>query len=155
MRCVRSVRRSTSPTARPGDGDRFYVRYEQTFTVEGQPIGVGRVLWAELNSAAKGTIALYRFRPVDGVERLWLASGEAAPLPAILLPLDVVNISSGFGPRADPLGRSRGAAAKAPGMGPFARARLRLGLSHSLPCMTASISPRRPARRSTPLPTAS
>ena len=27
-------------------GDRFYVRYEQAFTAEDAPIGVGRVLWA-------------------------------------------------------------------------------------------------------------
>ena len=30
------------------DGDRFHVRYEQTFTATGIPIGTGRVLWAEL-----------------------------------------------------------------------------------------------------------
>ena len=46
-----------------GAGDRFYVRYQQTFTAEGTPIGVGRVMWAELRTKAKGTIALHRFRP--------------------------------------------------------------------------------------------
>ena len=30
------------------DGDGFYVRWEQQFSIEGAPIGVGRVLWAEL-----------------------------------------------------------------------------------------------------------
>ena len=30
------------------------VRYEQTFTIEDRPIGIGRVLWAELRTAAKG-----------------------------------------------------------------------------------------------------
>src|SRR5471032_3339797 len=49
------------------NGDRFYVRYEQGFTLEGQPIGVGRVLWAELRTA-KGTIAVHRFRTRSGVE---------------------------------------------------------------------------------------
>src|SRR5580700_5869744 len=39
-------------------GDGFYVRYEQVFTAEGTPIGVGRVMWAELRTKAKGTIAL-------------------------------------------------------------------------------------------------
>ena len=33
-----------------GDGDRFHVRYEQTFTVTGTPIGTGRVVWAELRT---------------------------------------------------------------------------------------------------------
>jgi len=115
------------------DGDSFYVRYEQTFTVEGQAIGVGRVLWAELNSTAKGTVTLHRFRPSDGAERFWLASGDAAPLPSILLPLDVVNISSGFGPRADPLRASPGRAAnKVPAMGPVRQRGWRLGLSPAL-----------------------
>src|SRR5262249_55942623 len=40
------------------DGDGFYVRYERTFTLDGMPIGVGRVLWAELRTQAKGTLAI-------------------------------------------------------------------------------------------------
>ncbi len=91
-------------------GDRFYVRYEQTFTAEGTPIGVGRVMWAELRTKAKGTIALYRFRPQGGVERLWLASGEAATPPSMRVPLDAVVVSSGFGLRADPLDKPSGPA---------------------------------------------
>jgi murein DD-endopeptidase MepM/ murein hydrolase activator NlpD len=82
--------------------DRFYVRYEQTFTGEGVPIGVGRVLWAELVTKAKGTLTIHRFRPSDGVEQFWLASGEAATPPSMRLPLDTVAVSSGFGMRADP-----------------------------------------------------
>ena len=33
------------------DGDGFYVRWEQQFSIEGAPIGVGRVLWAELKAS--------------------------------------------------------------------------------------------------------
>jgi murein DD-endopeptidase MepM/ murein hydrolase activator NlpD len=84
-------------------GDHFHVRYEQAFTAEGAPIGVGRVMWAELRTKAKGTIALHRFRLQGGVERLWLASGEASTPPSMRLPLDAVTVSSGFGLRADPL----------------------------------------------------
>jgi murein DD-endopeptidase MepM/ murein hydrolase activator NlpD len=84
-------------------GDHFHIRYEQAFTAEGTPIGVGRVMWAELRTKARGTIALHRFRPQGGAERLWLASGEAATPPSIRLPLDAVTVSSGFGLRADPL----------------------------------------------------
>jgi murein DD-endopeptidase MepM/ murein hydrolase activator NlpD len=83
-------------------GDRFYVRYQQTFTAEGAPIGVGRVLWAELRTKAKGTVAIYRFRTRDKVERFWLANGQAATPPSMRMPLDVISISSGFGLRADP-----------------------------------------------------
>jgi murein DD-endopeptidase MepM/ murein hydrolase activator NlpD len=91
-------------------GDRFYVRYEQTFTAEGTPIGVGRVMWAELRTKAKGTVALHRFRSQDGVERFWLASGEAATPPSMRLPLDTMTVSSGYGLRADPLDKPAGTA---------------------------------------------
>lgn len=93
------------------DGDGFHVRFEQAFTVEGQAIGIGRVLWAELQSAAKGTVEIHRFPAQDGVQRFWLASGLAATPPSIRLPLDVVSVSSGFGLRADPFGQPSGRAA--------------------------------------------
>ena len=83
-------------------GDRFHVRYEQTFTAEGAPIGIGRVMWAELRTKAKGTVAIYRFRSRDKTERFWLANGQAATPPSMRLPLETVSVSSGFGLRADP-----------------------------------------------------
>ena len=83
-------------------GDRFYVRYEQTFTSEGAPIGVGRVLWAELRTKAKGTVAIYRFRARDKTEHFWLANGQQATPPSMRFPLDMISVSSGFGLRADP-----------------------------------------------------
>jgi hypothetical protein len=82
-------------------GYRFYVRYEQTFTALGAPIGVGRVLWLEVFTRAKGPVAIHRFRPPGGAERFWLANGEAATAPSMRLPLDAVTVSSGFGMRAD------------------------------------------------------
>ncbi|MPZ31434.1 MAG: peptidoglycan DD-metalloendopeptidase family protein [Rhodospirillales bacterium] len=96
-----------------GAGDRFYVRYRQVFTVDGAPIGTARLLWAELRTTAKGTIALHRFRPNGGTERLWLANGEAAGSAPLRLPLDVINVSSGFGLRPDPLDKP------GPAMGPL------------------------------------
>jgi murein DD-endopeptidase MepM/ murein hydrolase activator NlpD len=86
------------------DGDRFHVRYEQTFTIEGAPIDGGRVVWAELRTA-KGTVAIHRFRTRDNVERFWLTNGQAASPPAIRMPVETVSISSGFGLRADPFGK--------------------------------------------------
>lgn len=85
------------------DGDRFYVRYERTFTAEGTPIGTGRVLWAELRTAARGTVAIHRFKPMKAAaESFWLTTGQAATPSAIKLPLDTIAVSSGFGMRADP-----------------------------------------------------
>src|SRR5271163_5087156 len=83
-------------------GDRFYLRYEQTFAAEGKAIGVSHLLWVELVTRAKGPVAIYRFRPPGGAERFWLANGEAATAPSMRLPLDAITISSGFGMRADP-----------------------------------------------------
>ena len=97
-----------------GVGDRFYLRYRQGFTVKGAPVDTPRLLWSELRTTARGTIALHRFRPRNGAERLWLASGEAAGPPPIRLPLDNVTISSGFGLRPDPLDKP------GPAMGPLA-----------------------------------
>ena len=85
------------------NGDRFHVRYERVFALDGTPTGDGRLLWAELKTAAKGAIAIHRFRPRDGQEQLWLTGGKAAGPPVIGLPLDVMTLTSGFGLRTDPL----------------------------------------------------
>jgi len=96
-----------------GAGDRFYVRYRQPFTVDGTPIGTAQLIWLELRTTAKGTVALHRFQPKGGTEQLWLANGEAAGNAALRLPLDVINVSSGFGLRPDPLDKP------GPPMGPL------------------------------------
>jgi murein DD-endopeptidase MepM/ murein hydrolase activator NlpD len=83
-------------------GDRLHVRYEQAFTAEGAPIGVGRVLWAELTLASRGPVAIHRFRTRDKVERLWFTNGLSATPPSLRMPLDTISVSSGFGLRADP-----------------------------------------------------
>ena len=91
-------------------GDRFHVRYEQAFTAAGVPMGVGRVMWAEL-VMPKRTVAIHRFRTRDQGERLWFLNGLSATPPALRLPLDSVSISSGFGLRADPFDKPRPLAA--------------------------------------------
>jgi len=83
-------------------GDRLHVRYEQAFTVEGAPIGIGRVMWAELTLAGRGPVAVHRFSTRDKVERLWFVNGLSATPPALRLPLETISMSSGFGLRADP-----------------------------------------------------
>ena len=84
-------------------GDYFYVRHEETFTSAGNRIGVGRVLWLEVNTRAKGTVAIHRFQPKGGADQFWQANGEAAAPAAFRSPLDVMKLTSGFGLRADPL----------------------------------------------------
>lgn len=97
-------------------GDRFHVRYEQAFIAEGMATGVGRVLWVELATKAKGAVAIHRFRPAGGIERFWLANGEQAAPPSLRLPLDSVTVSSGYGLRVDPLDKPSGTAVA---MGPL------------------------------------
>lgn len=97
-----------------GAGDRFYIRYRQAFTANGARIGVAQLVWAELRTATKGTMALHRFRSRGGEDRLWFANGEAVGPAAIRLPLDIINVSSGFGMRPDPLDKP------GPAMGPLA-----------------------------------
>jgi murein DD-endopeptidase MepM/ murein hydrolase activator NlpD len=89
------------------NGDYFYVRHEETFTSAGDRVGVGRVLWLEVNTKAKGTIAIHRFQPKGGDKgetgQFWLPNGQAAAPPAFRTPLDIMKLTSGFGLRADPL----------------------------------------------------
>jgi murein DD-endopeptidase MepM/ murein hydrolase activator NlpD len=91
----------------------FLCGYRQPFTVDGTPIGTAQLIWLELRTTAKGTVALHRFQPKGGTEQLWLANGEAAGNAALRLPLDVINVSSGFGLRPDPLDKP------GPAMGPL------------------------------------
>jgi len=84
-------------------GDLFWVHYEQEYTVKGAQVGTGRVLWAELRTAAKGTVAIHRFRVgKSNAEPFWLATGQSTEMTS-RLPLERISISSGFGLRADPI----------------------------------------------------
>ncbi|MBX9945843.1 MAG: hypothetical protein K2Y40_17305, partial [Reyranella sp.] len=105
LEALQALATSLDPGRDVRDGDRFHVRYEQSFTAADAPIGVGRLLWLELRTAAKGTVAIHRFRTRDGSDRFWLANGQAATPPSLRLPVEIVSISSGFGLRADPFAR--------------------------------------------------
>ena len=100
---VRALGTAIDPAHDLRDGDHFYMRWEQAFTLEDRPTGDGRLLWAELRTKAKGTITVQRFRPRDGKEQLFLANGKAAAVPQVSLPLDTITITSGYGLRHDPL----------------------------------------------------
>jgi murein DD-endopeptidase MepM/ murein hydrolase activator NlpD len=102
LEAMRAFTATVNPQRDIKPGDRLHVRYEQAFTAEGAPIGVGRVMWAELNLASRGPVAIHRFRTRDKVERLWFTNGLSATSPALRMPLDIISVSSGFGLRADP-----------------------------------------------------
>jgi murein DD-endopeptidase MepM/ murein hydrolase activator NlpD len=101
---LQALRTTIDPVREVRSGDLFWMQYEQEYTVEGDPIGNGRVLWAELHTAAKGTIAIHRFHIGESSDDpFWLATGQSTATAAIDLPLDRINITSGFGMRADPI----------------------------------------------------
>jgi murein DD-endopeptidase MepM/ murein hydrolase activator NlpD len=86
------------------DGDRFSVHYEQRFSLNGCRLPAGLVLWAELTLKKREPIEIFRFRPL-GQQRdsFWFANGERAAPAELRLPVDLVSISSGFGPRPVPI----------------------------------------------------
>jgi murein DD-endopeptidase MepM/ murein hydrolase activator NlpD len=97
------------------DGDRFYVRYERSVTTEGHAMDAGRVLWAELDTQAKGKIGVHRFQPRPGTgAQFWLSTGESTAKPRIRMPLEKILVSSGFGMRADPFEQPLSSAAPRP-----------------------------------------
>jgi hypothetical protein len=69
-------------------GDRFRICCEQSFTLQGGQVGVGRLLRAELSTRSKGDIGVQRFHAAKHGETLWLTSGQAAAPAAMRLPLD-------------------------------------------------------------------
>jgi hypothetical protein len=97
------------------DGDRFYVRWQETFGRNDIPTDQSRVLTFEITSAMtsamtgakKVTHAISLFRPfagpAAGVERFFFSDGTLAGPPPIRLPLDDIKVTSGFGLRPDPL----------------------------------------------------
>jgi murein DD-endopeptidase MepM/ murein hydrolase activator NlpD len=97
------------------NGDGFYVRYEQQYSIAGAPIGVGRVLWAELQLPGRRTASIHRFKPVFGPEVFYTANGQATTASPLRLPLDNIVVSSGFGIRVDPFDQP---AVRGMGMGP-------------------------------------
>lgn len=97
-------------------GDRFRICYEQSFTVQGQKVGVGRLVWAELRTRHKGDVGVHRFHALRHSETLWLTTGQAAAQAAMRMPLDAIAISSRFGMRADPFDQPKAFAGQGPVM---------------------------------------
>ncbi len=88
-------------------GDRFYMRWEEDYSIDNRPLGTSRMLTAELRTARKGTIAISRFRPLtcapEAPTPFYFANGQEAGAAPVKLPLDHIQITSGFGLRTDPL----------------------------------------------------
>ena len=81
------------------DGDRLHVNYEQSCTIAGNPVGVPKLLWAAFQPANKPAIAVYRFRPIGGIEQFWLTDGGSTSAPRLQMPVEGAAVSSAFGMR--------------------------------------------------------
>ena len=107
IEALQALATAIDPEHEVKSGDVFWVQYEQEYTVEGDPIGTVRVLWVELQTAAKGTVAIHRFRVgKSDAEPFWLATGQSTETTSVRLPLNRISITSGFGLRADPFDQS-------------------------------------------------
>src|SRR5512132_4239394 len=71
LQALDAATEGASAARAPQDGDTFYVRWEQAYTIDGHPIGVGRVLWLELRAESGATTALHRFQPRESGEQFF------------------------------------------------------------------------------------
>lgn len=87
-------------------GDRFAALVEQARTEDGERVGAGRLLWAELTTGGgKHTFSIYRFRPKGGRDFFYTRRGESVVRALLRTPLDLarLTVSSAFGMRLHPL----------------------------------------------------
>ncbi|HYQ98648.1 MAG TPA: peptidoglycan DD-metalloendopeptidase family protein [Casimicrobiaceae bacterium] len=75
-------------------GDRFAVVYE-TRSVEGEPIGTGRIVAAQFENRGK-TFQAFLFRDDDGSEGYYAADGAALRRAFLRSPMEFSRITSGF-----------------------------------------------------------
>jgi len=95
LEVVKALATSIDPDRDLRDGDSFYLRYDRTFTLAGAPIETAHVRWAEIRTAAKGRLALHRFRPAGTTQDgLWLASGVGTGTAELDMPLKSISVTS-------------------------------------------------------------
>lgn len=84
-------------------GDRFEAGIEQTVNDAAETIGVGRLVYASLNTA-KNSKAFYRFQPPGETEASWFSrDGRSAVRNLMRSPLAVARVTSLFGMRKHPV----------------------------------------------------
>lgn len=84
-------------------GDHFRLVFEQRRRADGQALGAGELLYAEVATRG-GRARLYRYQPGGGARAEWV-DGDAGPSVTTLLrtPVDGARLTSGFGMRMHPL----------------------------------------------------
>jgi murein DD-endopeptidase MepM/ murein hydrolase activator NlpD len=83
-------------------GDIFEAAFAQGYNPSGEPVGVPRLLYVSLSTAAKSR-ALYRFHPPGGEAGWYDGNGRSTVRALMMTPVDGARISSKFGPRFHPV----------------------------------------------------
>lgn len=83
-------------------GDIFEAAFAQAYNPSGEPVGIPKLLYVSLSTAAKSR-ALYRFQ-APGEDAGWYDGNGASTVRALMMtPVDGARISSKFGPRFHPV----------------------------------------------------
>ncbi len=83
-------------------GDALEVMYDKMVTKDGDFVGTGDVLYAELKTRGK-SLKLYSFTNSAGVTSYYNEKGENVKKALLRTPIDGARISSGFGMRKHPI----------------------------------------------------
>ena len=84
-------------------GDVFEAAFEQSYNPSGEAVGIPKLIYVSLNTAAKSR-ALYRFVPPGEKEAGWFDGNGHSTVRALMrTPVDSARISSGFGMRLHPV----------------------------------------------------
>ncbi|MDO7843815.1 M23 family metallopeptidase [Sphingomonas immobilis] len=84
-------------------GDIFEAAFEQAYNPSGEAVGVPKLLYVSLQTAAKSR-ALYRFLAPGEKEPKWYdGNGKSTQRALMRTPVDAARISSGFGWRVHPV----------------------------------------------------
>lgn len=89
------------------EGDHFEALFEKMMTKDGDTVGSGKLLYAQLTTRGK-EMKIYPFKDSTGNIRFYNEKGISVIKQLLRTPLDIVRITSGFGMRRHPiLGYSR------------------------------------------------
>ncbi len=84
------------------EGDEFEALYEKKVTNDGEFVGSGNLIYAELKTRGK-TFRIYRHQKADGTVLYYTPKGESVKKALLKTPIDGARISSKFGMRRHPI----------------------------------------------------
>jgi len=83
-------------------GNSFDILYEEVITPNGEVVGTGDIVYANLN-LNKESFKIYRFKTLDGRYGYYNQEGQSIEKSFLRTPVDGARITSGFGKRRHPI----------------------------------------------------